>query len=259
MNPPCAAIGMLAEIEGIELGETVEAHARLPASTSHLERGGGACQAGAGAHYRAMFFSIMTWDRLLLFIAAELIFSLTPGPTVMMISAYGFRGGWRDAVAAICGTQTGNALWYGASVAGLGALVLAWPLAFTAIRLAGAAYLVWLGVSEIRASFRAADGAAPRLTRAPYMQALLTQLGNPKALLFFAALVPQFLDTGRSLAPQYVLMFVITFLGESAVLGCYGWLAAAGGRAAAGHAVWRERISGAVLIGLGLTFAVAHP
>ena len=205
-----------------------------------------------------MFFSIMAWDRLLLFITAELIFSLTPGPTVMMISAYGFRGGLRDAFAAICGTQTGNMLWYVASVAGLGAAVVAWPLAFTAIRLAGAAYLVWLGVSEIRASFRAADAAAPRLARGPYRQALLTQLGNPKALLFFAALVPQFLDPARPLMPQYVLMFLITFVGESAILGGYGWLAAAGGRAAAGHAVWRELISGAVLIGLGLTFALAH-
>lgn len=205
-----------------------------------------------------MFFSIMAWDRLLLFITVELIFSLTPGPTVMMITAYGFRGGLRDALAAICGTQTGNAIWYAASVAGLGALVLAWPLAFTVIRLAGAAYLVWLGVSEIRASFHAAGGPAPRLTRRPYVQALLTQLGNPKALLFFAALVPQFIDTAHPLAPQYVLMFLVTFIGESAVLGGYGWLAAMGGRAAAGHGVWRERISGAVLIGLGVMFAVAH-
>jgi homoserine/homoserine lactone efflux protein len=205
-----------------------------------------------------MFFSIMAWDRLLLFITVELIFSLTPGPTVMMITAYGFRGGLRDALAAICGTQTGNAIWYAASVAGLGALVLAWPLAFTVIRLAGAAYLVWLGVSEIRASFRATGGSAPRLTRRPYVQALLTQLGNPKALLFFAALVPQFLDPSRPLAPQYILMFAITFIGESAILSGYGWLAAAGGRAAAGHAVWRERISGVVLIGLGVMFAVAQ-
>jgi homoserine/homoserine lactone efflux protein len=206
-----------------------------------------------------MFFSIMAWDRLLLFIAAELIFSLTPGPTVMMISAYGFRGGLRDALAAICGTQTGNALWYAASVAGLGALVVAWPLAFTAIRLAGAGYLVWLGASEIWVSFRPASDTAPRLTRRPYVQALLTQLGNPKALLFFAALLPQFIDTTRPPMPQYALMFAVTFIGESVILTGYGWLAAAGGRAAPGHAVWRERISGAVLIGLGLTFAAAHP
>jgi homoserine/homoserine lactone efflux protein len=211
-----------------------------------------------GFTFQAMEFTIMSLDRLALFIIAELVFSLTPGPTVMMISAYGFRGGFREALAAICGTQTGNAIWYVASVAGLGALVTAWPLAFTVLRLAGAAYLIWLGISEIRASVRPADASAPRLTRGPYVQALLTQLGNPKALLFFAALLPQFLDTTRPLMPQYALMFVIIFVGESIILSGYGWLAAAGGRAASSHAVWRERISGVVLIGLGVMFALAR-
>jgi homoserine/homoserine lactone efflux protein len=206
-----------------------------------------------------MEFTIMSWDRLALFVAAELVFSLTPGPTVMMISAYGFRGGLRDALAAICGTQTGNTIWYVASVAGLGALVRAFPLAFTAIRLAGAAYLIWLGASELWASFRPhADAGGPRLTRAPFVQALLTQLGNPKALLFFGALVPQFLDTARPLVPQYIVMFAVTFLGESLILSGYGWLAAAGGRRASSHGVWRERISGAVLLALGLMFALGH-
>jgi homoserine/homoserine lactone efflux protein len=90
------------------------------------------------------------------------------------------------------------------------------------------------------------------------VQALLTQLGNPKALLFFAALLPQFVDTARPLMPQYILMFAITFLGESLILSGYGWLAAAGGRRASAHGVWRERISGVVLLGLGLMFALVH-
>jgi homoserine/homoserine lactone efflux protein len=201
--------------------------------------------------------AIMSWDRLVLFVTAELVFSLTPGPTVMMISAYGFRGGFRNALAAICGTQTGNAIWYVASVAGLGALVLAWPLAFTAVRLLGAGYLIWLGARELWSSFHPRPEAGPRLTHAPYVQALLTQLGNPKALLFFGALVPQFIDTARPLMPQYILMFVITFVGESTILGGYGWLAAAGGRGAA-HGAWRERIGGVVLMGLGVMFAFMH-
>jgi homoserine/homoserine lactone efflux protein len=203
--------------------------------------------------------TIMSWDRLVLFVTAELVFSLTPGPTVMMISAYGFRGGFRDALAAICGTQTGNTIWYVASVAGLGALVTAFPLAFTAIRFAGAAYLIWLGAGELWASCHPhAQAPGPTLTRAPFMQALLTQLGNPKALLFFGALLPQFIDTARPLMPQYILMFAITFIGESTILSGYGWLAAAGGRRAASHGVWRARISGAVLLALGLIFALVR-
>jgi threonine/homoserine/homoserine lactone efflux protein len=60
------------------------------------------------------------------------------------------------------------------------------------------------------------------------------------------------------LVPQYIVMFAVTFLGESLILSGYGWLAAAGGRRASSHAVWRERISGVVLLGLGLMFALGH-
>jgi homoserine/homoserine lactone efflux protein len=203
--------------------------------------------------------SILTAHGLALFIGAELIFSLTPGPTVMMISAYGFKGGFRDALAAIAGTQTGNTLWYVICVTGLGALVTASPSLFHAIRLLGAAYLVFLGASAIWKSFRAApDQRGPRLMGKPYVQATLTQMGNPKAILFFGAIVPQFLDTRGALLPQYLVMFVITFIGESVILTGYGWLAAHGSRVPGlSHAVWRERISGVVLLALGVVAAIA--
>jgi homoserine/homoserine lactone efflux protein len=203
--------------------------------------------------------SILTTHGILLFIGAELIFSLTPGPTVMMISAYGIKGGFRDALAAIAGTQTGNTLWFVICVTGLGALVTASPPVFHVIRLLGAAYLVWLGTSTIWKSFRAApDQHGPKLMGKPYVQATLTQMGNPKAILFFGAIVPQFLDTNGPLIPQYLIMFVITFIGESIILTGYGWLASHGARLASlGHAVWRERISGVVLLVLGIAAAVA--
>jgi homoserine/homoserine lactone efflux protein len=202
--------------------------------------------------------SILTLQGFLLFVGAELIFSLTPGPTVMLISAYGFKGGFRDALAAIAGTQTGNTLWYVICVTGLGALVTASPLLFQGIKLAGAAYLVWLGAHALWNSWRAsAEALGPKLIGKPYLQALLTQMGNPKAILFFGALVPQFLDTSAPLLPQYLIMFLVTFIGEAIILTGYGWLAAAGGRIAGDHhAVWRERISGAVLIGLGVLAAL---
>ena len=202
--------------------------------------------------------SILTLHGFLLFVGAELIFSLTPGPTVMLISAYGFKGGFRDALAAIAGTQTGNTLWYVICVTGLGALVTASPLLFQGIKLLGAAYLVWLGANALWKSRRASTEAlGPKLIGKPYLQALLTQMGNPKAILFFGALVPQFLDTQTPLLPQYLIMFVVTFIGESIILTGYGWLAAAGGRiASAHHAIWRERISGVVLLGLGVFAAL---
>ena len=205
-----------------------------------------------------MPLSILTTHGLLLFIGAELIFSLTPGPTVMLISAYGFKGGFRDALAAIAGTQTGNTLWYVICVTGLGALVTASPLLFNAIKLLGALYLIWLGAVSLWKSWRAGeDAAGPKLMGKPYLQALLTQMGNPKAILFFGAFVPQFLDTRQPLLPQYLIMFAVTFIGESIILTGYGALAAAGGRMASHHhAIWRERISGAVLLALGVMAAL---
>jgi homoserine/homoserine lactone efflux protein len=202
--------------------------------------------------------SILTLHGFLLFVGAELIFSLSPGPTVILISAYGFKGGLRDALAAIAGTQTGNTLWYVICITGLGALVTASPLVFHAIKLAGAAYLAWLGASALWKSWHeTAEAQGPRLMGKPYVQATLTQMGNPKAILFFGALVPQFLDTGSPLVPQYVIMFAVTFIGESIILTGYGALAAAGGRRAGlRHAVWRERISGLVLLSLGILAAL---
>lgn len=203
--------------------------------------------------------SILTLHGFLLFVGAELIFSLTPGPTVMLISAYGFKGGFRDALAAIAGTQTGNTLWYVICVTGLGALVTASPPVFHAIRLLGAAYLVFLGLSALWKSWRAtAEAQGPKLLGKPYVQAVLTQMGNPKAILFFGALVPQFLDTGSPLLPQYLIMYAVTLIGEAIILTGYGALAAIGGRKASlHHAVWRERISGLVLVSLGVLAALA--
>ncbi len=208
-----------------------------------------------------MPLSILTTHGLLLFIGAELIFSLTPGPTVMLISAYGFKGGFRDALAAIAGTQTGNTLWYVICVTGLGALVTASPLLFNAIKLLGALYLIWLGAISLWKSWRSSeDAAGPKLMGKPYPQALLTQMGNPKAILFFGALVPQFLDTRQPLLAQYLIMYAVTFIGESIILTGYGALAAAGGRVASHHhAIWRERISGAVLLALGVLAALHAP
>ena len=206
-----------------------------------------------------MALSILTMHGLLLFIAAEMIFSLTPGPTVMLISAYGFKGGFRDALAAIAGTQTGNTLWYLICMTGLGAAVTASPLVFHLIKLAGAAYLIWLGLSALRKSRHAqTEAMGSKLKGKPYLQATLTQMGNPKAILFFGAFVPQFLDTHAPLMPQYIIMFVLTLIGESIILTGYGALAAYGEhKAAPHHAVWRERISGLVLLALGVMAALA--
>ena len=141
---------------------------------------------------------------------------------------------------------------------GWGRLIAASALAFDIIKWAGAVYLVLLGARTIwRAGAAAPD--RPSLLGKPYVQALLTQLGNPKAVLFFGAFLPQFLDPHAPLLPQYGEMFVIIMIGETVILSLYGWLGAQGSRLAAGRfAVWRERFCGAVLIAIGTLFAVTH-
>jgi homoserine/homoserine lactone efflux protein len=150
-------------------------------------------------------------------------------------------------------------LWYVICVTGLGALVTASPTAFAVIRYMGAAYLIWLGLSALWKSRHAqSEAMGPKLKDKPYLQATLTQMGNPKAILFFGAIVPQFLDTRSPLLAQYVIMFAVTFIGESIILTGYGALAAAGGRMTGlYHAVWRMRISGLVLLALGVAAALA--
>jgi homoserine/homoserine lactone efflux protein len=201
----------------------------------------------------------MPLQTLLLFIGAEIIFSASPGPAAMLVSAYGFRGGFQTALAANAGIQSGNAIYIVVSALGLGALIATSALAFDIVKWLGAAYLIFLGARTIWRAQGETSPTGPRLLGKPYVQALLTQLGNPKAVLFFGAFLPQFLDLHRTLWPQYAEMFAIIMLGETLILGFYGWLGAQGARLAGGRfALWRERISGAVLVAIGAIFAVTH-
>jgi homoserine/homoserine lactone efflux protein len=202
----------------------------------------------------------MTLQTLFVFAAMEFVFSITPGPAVLLISAYGFRRGASAAIAANLGVQTGNTIYLVLSAAGLGALLVASALAFQIVKWSGAAYLVGLGVWTIwKAGKAPPDEQSLGTLSHPYVQALLTQLGNPKAVLFFGALIPQFLNTHAPLLPQYAEMWAIIAIGETTILGAYGWLAAQGKRAVnPAFTAWRERASGACLIFIGAVFATVR-
>jgi len=197
----------------------------------------------------------MSLSTLALFAAMEFVYSITPGPAVLLVSAYGLRKGFAAAFASTLGIQTGNTIYLLISAAGLGALLTTSALAFTIVKWAGAAYLVCLGAWTIWKAGRAGP-EEPRALSHPYVQALLTQLGNPKTVLFFGALLPQFLDTRRPLWPQYLILWAIVAAGETVILNAYGWIAAQGRRLVHPRfAAWRERLSGAMLIFIGAIFA----
>jgi homoserine/homoserine lactone efflux protein len=199
---------------------------------------------------------MMAFNTALLFTGMALVFSLLPGPAVLQVSAQAFRGGLGAAAMAILGILTGNLIYFVITMLGFGALIVTSATAFTILRIGGAAYLVGLGAYTI---WRAKGTKAARTSSRPFRQALLTQLGNPKAILFLGAFLPQFLDPHKALTPQYAEMLLIAMPVEGLILGGYGALAAHGARLMGGvDSLWRDRISGAVFIAIGALFATAH-
>ena len=195
-----------------------------------------------------------TGAHLYAFLAATLVLALTPGPGVVYIVTRTLGQGRAAGLASVGGVALGNlANAVGASI-GLAALFAVSSLAFTVVRWAGAAYLLWLGIQALRQPAAAAAGSAPapaaprRLFRDGFFVALL----NPKTTLFFAAFIPQFLQPGPSQALQ-ALTLSIVFVGIAAVTDSgyallAGWmkplLRGVGGRG--------RFVSAAVYMGLGL-------
>jgi homoserine/homoserine lactone efflux protein len=145
----------------------------------------------------------------LLYLLASIGLALSPGPNGLLALTHGALYGPRRALWTAAGGCAGFVVLIGASLFGIGALLQATPAALVALKWGGGAYLVWLGVQVWRAPppgvGLAASGACvagPALFR----QALLTALGNPKALLFFLAFLPQFMDPAGSLPLQFLVM-----------------------------------------------------
>lgn len=192
------------------------------------------------------------------FTALTFVASITPGPAVLLVVAHGLKGGWASSLKASLGVQAGNGIYLTLSALGLGAILAASEALFHAVKWIGAAYLVYLGVKTIRNARAAAPtgGREPILAR-PFQQATMAQLANPKSVLFFGALMPQFLQLEHALAPQYIGFAAICFAVEMPILAFYGWVAARGrGLFASPRSIaWRERLSGGALVAVGASIA----
>jgi homoserine/homoserine lactone efflux protein len=185
------------------------------------------------------------------------LFAMSPGPAVILTMTQSMARGVRAGVGVIAGVELGNTLYFALSGFGLGAVLATSETAFLTIKYAGALYLIYLGFITIRdASKAAAAGNAgrPGIWRAPVMQGLVNQLANPKAILFYAALFPQFVDyQAGNLLMQLLVLAVTDIVIEVPILIGYAALAARGRRLLSGTrgAIWRERIAGMALIGVG--------
>ena len=207
--------------------------------------------------------------QLALYFAAALVLAVTPGPGIFYVAARTLSGGRAEGVASSCGTGLGGMVHVLAGSLGVSAVVLASAELFTALKLIGAAYLVWLGLRTLQSVRREAaivlngGSAAPAIgPRRAFREGVLVEALNPKTAAFFLAFVPQFVHPAEgNVALQFVLLgFVSVALNTLADIVVA--VAASGIRegAAARPALIRRlrEASGAAMIALGVGLAVAR-
>lgn len=199
------------------------------------------------------------------FVVTTAIAMIVPGPDMLFVLGCGIRGGPQAGLLATCGVATSEAIHVALAAAGLTALFIAVPAAFTVVRLVGAAYLIYLGVQAIRRrgslDLDDAQSRAAGLTdRQAFMRGFMTNLLNPKMVTFTIALLPQFINPqlGHVWA-QFAVLGVILVAFEFLVDGTVGVLAGRiGSWLRRRRAVHRglDVAAGGIFIGLGLRLAV---
>ena len=161
--------------------------------------------------------ALHTW---LIYLVAAIGLSLTPGPNSLLALTHGALHGHRRTLWTVAGGALGFVLLIALSMLGIGALLQASASALLVLKWVGGAYLVWLGVQLRRApplQLQAMAGAPHPARSQLFRQGLLAAVSNPKALLFYGALLPQFLDPARSLWLQFAVMAGTFVLIECAV------------------------------------------
>ena len=183
---------------------------------------------------------MISFDTLLIFAAASVLLALTPGPNLLYLLSRTMCQGTRAGFVSLAGTMSGVAVHMFAAAFGLSVVLLAVPFAFGAIKLAGAAYLLWLAWSTIRDG----GGFEPKpMTPAPdailYCQALLTGILNPKVAIFYLSLLPQFIDPERgSVLAQSLILGTMQLLIALPIDGSLVLLASTISRWFAGRPLW---------------------
>ena len=171
----------------------------------------------------------MSWTMWLAFLAAALVIAVSPGPGAVLSMSTGLRYGYAAALRAITGLQIALLLQLCVVALGLGAVLATSEAAFAVVKFAGAAYLIWLGVQKWRSPPEpiGGDGEGQRVQsrRQLYAQGILVNLTNPKAIVFIAALVPQFIVPDRPQWPQFAIIGATMVAVDMMVMSCYALLA----------------------------------
>ncbi|WP_432980087.1 LysE family translocator [Dactylosporangium sp. CA-233914] len=210
-----------------------------------------------------MIFMVST-DRLLAFAAVSFLLILIPGPSVLFVIGRALAHGRRAALTTVIGNTLGACMLVGAVALGIGSVVERSVVIFTALKLAGAAYLVYLGVKawrerdSMRASFTDAEAARSGLRT--FWEGFTVGVSNPKTIVFFAAVLPQFVDRGQGHVAVQMLVLGLVFNVIAVVSDSMWGLVASAARDWFARSPRRLSLVGGVggltLIGLGITVAV---
>jgi homoserine/homoserine lactone efflux protein len=161
------------------------------------------------------------------FVTTSTLLNITPGPAVMQVVGHSMVNGARSGQASIAGILSANAMYMALAALGLGALILAVPQLFEAIKWCGMAYLAWLGLKSLKGAW-AGHGAGATATLPPpapawslYRQSFLLQGANPKSVVFFCALLPTFAGSADGAPMRIVMLGLLAIVIEYPVLLAY--------------------------------------
>lgn len=159
------------------------------------------------------------------FFAVILIFLVPPGPDMAYMLAVGLEGGRRAALEAIVGIGTGMSIYAAAVVAGMGTIARSYPLLLDGVKIFGAAYLLWLAYVTMRSARREIDHSNVLAKGRWYVRGMLVALTNPKIILFFLAVLPQFMGNATNASLQLAMLGAVNVSTEVVLYGSIGMLA----------------------------------
>ncbi|MEP3347530.1 MAG: LysE family translocator [Litoreibacter sp.] len=200
----------------------------------------------------------------LTFVAASTALLLIPGPTILLVLSYALSHGRKVALATSAGVALGDLIAMSASLAGLGAIVLASATLFTTLKWIGAAYLIYMGIQLLRSAGAAKLGnlqsSREPSARECFTNATIVTALNPKSIVFFIAFVPQFVDPQAALLPQFAIL-IATFVGLATLNALTYALLADKMRSRMQRPsviVWLTRTGGAALVAMGIATAAVR-